>query len=87
MEKWYTIVRTLQDESEHKYNTKLFCEHVFHQLLNARIREKQKFKNRMGPEFEQWVASLLEDFPEYVVREILNDDDFWIETLAITQRI
>lgn len=87
MEKWYSIVRNLQDESENKYLTRKFCEHVFSQLHNARIREKQKFKNRMGPEFEQWAASLTEEYGKDMVTEILNDDDFWIETLLVTQGI
>lgn len=87
MENWYDIVRNLQDESENKYLTKVFAEHVFHQLLNARIREKQKFKNRMGPEFEQWSVSLAEEFPKEMVTEILSDDTFWEETLRITQGI
>lgn len=87
MEKWYTIVRSLQDESENKHMTRKFCEDVFHQLHNARIREKQKFKNRMGPEFEQWAASLAEVYPRDMVTEILNDDEFWTETLLITQGV
>lgn len=87
MEKWYAIVRKLQDESENKYLTRKFCEDVFHDLTNARIREKQKFKNRMGPEFEQWAASLVERYSQDMVTELLNDDEFWIETLQITQGI
>ena len=87
MEKWYTIVRKLQDESEDKYVTRKFAERVFHELHNARIREKQKFKNRMGPEFEHWTASLVQDFGNDMVSEILNDDDFWVETLLVTQGI
>lgn len=87
MEKWYSIVQSLQDESENKNLTKTFCEDVFHELLNARIREKQKFKNRMGPEFEQWSVSLSDRFPRDVVTEILNDDTFWQETLRITQGV
>lgn len=87
MEKWYTIVRKLQDESENKYLTRKFCEHVFHQLYNARIRDKQKFKNRMGPEFEQWTASLVEEFPSEMVTEIIGDDEFWVQLLEITQGV
>jgi hypothetical protein len=87
METWYSIVRKLQDESESKYLTRKFAERVFRELKNARIREKQKFKNRMGPEFEQWVSSLLDDFPEDMVKEIISDDEFWEQTLLVTQRI
>jgi hypothetical protein len=87
MEKWYRLVQTLQDESENKDRTKKFCEHVFHDLLNARIREKQKFKNRMGPEFEQWSTHLATLFPRDMVTEIVSDDEFWEETLRITQSV
>ena len=87
MEKWYSIVQSLQDESENKNMTKKFCEDVFHDLLNARIREKQKFKNRMGPEFEQWSVGLTERYPQGMVTEIISDDTFWEETLRITQRV
>jgi hypothetical protein len=87
MEKWYTLVRTLQDESQNKYLTKKFCEHVCHDLLNVRIREKQKFKNRMGPEFEQWSTHLATLFPRDMVTKIVSDDEFWKETLRITQRV
>ena len=87
MKKWYTIVRRLQDESESKYLTRHFCEEVFHVLKNSRIREKQKFKNRMGPEFEQWTNSLYEEYAKDMVMEILNDDEFWTETMLVTQGI
>ena len=87
MEKWYSIVKSLQDESENKNMPTKFCEDVFHELLNARIREKQKFKNRMGPEFEQWSVSLTERYPQGMVTEIVSDDTFWEETLRITQRV
>ena len=87
MEKWYTIVRKLQDESENKYMTRVFCEKAFHDLYNSRIREKQKFKNRMGPEFEQWVAGLADEYGSEMVNEIISDDEFWAETMLIAQGI
>ena len=85
METWYNIVRRLQDESENKYTTRKFTERVFHELKNGKIREKQKFKNRMGPEFEQWVLSLMDDYSQEFVTEILHDDEFWEETLLLAQ--
>jgi hypothetical protein len=87
MEKWYSIVRTLQDESEDKHATLKFADRVFHDLKNSRIREKQKFKNRMGPEFDQWILRLSDEFAEEMIQEIVNDDEFWELTLLITQRI
>ena len=87
MEKWYDIIRKLQDDSENKYLTRHFAEHVYHVLKNAHIREKQKFKNRMGPEFEQWVSTLIEEYPEELVQAVLSDDEFWTETMLVTQGI
>lgn len=87
METWYNIVRKLQDESEDKYLTRKFCEDIFHDLYNNKLREKQKFKNRMGPEFDQWVTSLSQEYPIDMVREIIADDEFWNETLMLTQGV
>jgi hypothetical protein len=87
MEQWYTIVGNLKDESEDSYKTQLFCHQVYRELRSAKIKDKGKFKNRMGPEFEQWSVRLTQYFPYELVHEILNDDDFWIETLRITQGI
>jgi hypothetical protein len=87
MDTWYSIVRTLEDESEDAYQTQQFVFEVFRQLKGAKLKDKQKFKNRMGPEFERWTAQLVTQFPEDLVKEVLNDDDFWIETLAVTQGI
>ena len=87
MEKWYSIVRNLQDESENKYMTAKFTERVYHDLKNSRIREKQKFKNRMGPEFDQWILRLSDEFAEEMIQEIVNDDEFWELTLLLTQGI
>lgn len=87
MDKWYTILRSLQDESENKYLTRKVCEQIFHELYNAHIKEKQKFKNRMGVEFEQWVNNLINEYSEDMVLEIINDEEFWTETLAITQGV
>jgi hypothetical protein len=41
----------------------------------------------MGPEFEQWSARLIDIYSNELVIEILSDDEFWLETLFITQRI
>jgi hypothetical protein len=87
MEKWYEIVGNLKDESEDPYKTQLFCHQVYRELRNAKIKDKGKFKNRMGPEFEQWAAHLADDYPHALLYEILNDDLFWLETLKLSQRI
>ena len=87
METWYEIVGNLKDESEDSFVTQLFCYQVYQELSSAKIKEKGKFKNRMGPEFEQWSLHLRETYPNAIIIEILNDDDFWLETLKVTQKI
>ncbi len=101
MDKWYRIVRELQDKSEDKYQTRIICEEIFSQLLNGRIREKQKFKNRMGPEFEQWVTSLNDKFTnrlvpkdlvtkelvQEIIQKIIHDEEFWEQTLILTLHV
>jgi hypothetical protein len=85
MDAWYEIVGNLRDESEDSYMTQQFAYQVHRELSSAKIKDKGKFKNRMGPEFEQWSARLATEYPEGLVIEILNDDVFWLETLRVTQ--
>ena len=87
MEKFYTIIGNLKDESENPYKTQLFCHQVYRELRTSKIKDKGKFKNRMGPEFEQWVTRLTNEFGVELVSEIINDDEFWLEILSITQKI
>lgn len=87
MEKWHTMCLTMKDESHEPHLTQLFCHQVFRELRKAKIKEKGKFKQRMGPEFEQWASKLKTEFPEELVIEILNDDEFWLETLLKAQKI
>lgn len=84
MEEWHRIVRNFKDDSENPYLTQLFMYRVFQDLSNRKIKEKVKFKNRMGPEFEQWSAGLEQEYPKELMVEILNDDEFWAETLKVT---
>ncbi len=87
MDKWYEIVGNLRDESEDSYKTQQFVYQVFRELSKAKIKDKGKFKNRMGPEFEQWSSRLIDHYSNELVIEILSDDEFWLETLLITQSI
>ena len=87
MDKWYEIVGNLRDDSENSYMTQQFTHQVYRELRAAKIKDKGKFKNRMGPEFEQWSSRLSELYPNDLVREILSDDEFWLETLLVTQGI
>lgn len=84
MDAWYTKVRQMKDESENTYLTKKFTDKVFYDLSHMRIREKGKFKNRMGPEFENWVAGLASQYSNELINSILGDDDFWNLTLKLT---
>lgn len=87
MEKWYSIVGNLRDESEDPYKTQQFTHQVYRHLRRSKIKDKGKFKNRMGPEFDQWISRLAEEYIPELVQEIINDDEFWLETLFITQGI
>jgi len=87
MESWYKIVGNMRDESEDSYMTQQFAYQVYRELRSAKIKDKGKFKNRMGPEFEQWVSRLTNMYPSELVTEILSDDEFWLETMLVTQRI
>ena len=87
MEQWYSLVRNFRDESEKPNLTENFCKRVFHDIEKIRLRDKAKFKQRVGPEFEAWAASLAEDYPIALSKEILNDDEFWILTLKLARGI
>ena len=41
----------------------------------------------MGTEFEQWTRLLEETYPKEMITEILNDDEFWLETLKLAQNM
>jgi len=84
MEEWYNLVRNFKDESESPYLTKQFINQVFQELKRSRIREKKKFIMRTGSEFESWALHLEEQYPQALVREILNDDEFWNLTLKVS---
>ena len=84
MQAWYSKVRQLKDESESPYGTELCVKKMFHDLKRLRVKDKGKFKQRMGPEFEGWVASLTERFPSSMISAIISDDEFWELTLKLT---
>jgi len=84
MEEWYTIVRNFKDESENPYLTESFCHRVFQDLKRSKIRDKKKFRERTGNEFTTWSYGLELEYPKSLVMEILNDDDFWVQTLKVT---
>lgn len=65
--------------------TQQFVETIFQQLIPRnkllKIKNKDKFSQRLGPEFDLWTESLEEKFPKALVRAILNDDEFWKLTI------
>ena len=84
MEEWYRKVRLLKDESEAPYQTERATHKIFYDLKKSKIREKGKFKNRMGPEFENWEANLRSSFGEELLNAIISDDEFWEMTIKLT---
>jgi hypothetical protein len=85
MEGWNKMVRSLKDESVEPNKTARLCERVFQDLKRIKIKDKKKFYERLGPEFENWALKLEEDYPSYIVVNVLNDDDFWALTLKVTR--
>ncbi len=83
IQQWYSIVRNMRDDSEDSYLTMRFTYRVLHDLERMRVKEKGKFKQRMGPEFESWTSTLAEEFPSELLSEVISDDEFWNLTLKI----
>jgi len=87
MEEWNKAVRILKDESMEPNKTAQLCERVFQDLRRMKIKDKSKFKQRLGPEFENWTVRLEEDYPSYIVVNVLNDDDFWQLTFKVARGV
>lgn len=87
MEEWYSAVRKLKDESENGYKTEEFCHRIFQDIRRMKLvpKEKGKFDQRTGSKFALWTESLEVDYPQEMVTEILNDDDFWKLTLQVSR--
>jgi hypothetical protein len=80
MEDWYREVRNLRDISEEPYKTEDFCHFIWHSLNTMRIKKPEKFKQKIGPEFDSWTHSLEDRFEENLIKPILNNDGFWLLT-------
>jgi hypothetical protein len=89
MEDWYSIVRDYKDSSERPYLIQTFTNRVrldiFRLMRSLPKDRRSKFMQRLGPEFEQWVMELVEDYDENTVKTILNDDEFWEKTLVVSK--
>ena len=89
MENWYSYVRELKDEYGSKgLKVEEICHSVWHSLHRMKkLKDKGKFEKRMGPEFTNWSNSILVQYydNEELVKEIINEDDFWILTLEVSK--
>ena len=87
MEAWYSEVRKLRDVSEDSKLTRDLCFHIYHDLifikLNRKLKEKQKFRERKGAEFDSWTTDLAEGYGSELISEVISTDDFWNETLKV----
>lgn len=76
MERWNSIVRNMDTSPR-------LAEAFFRTVSRMRIKEKNKFMQRMGPEFEYVVSKLSEDFDPEDVRELLSNDEFFTVTMEL----
>jgi hypothetical protein len=84
MQNWYSQVRLLKDVSDKPYTTEKITHRIFYDLKRWKVREKGKFKNRMGPEFEQWIEKLNTEFDKDLLYQVISDDEFWELTINLT---
>jgi hypothetical protein len=85
MEEWNKMVRLLKDDSVEPNKTGQLCERVYQDVHRMRVKDKGKFKQRMGSDFDMWALELQEQFPRHLIIEILNNDEFWKLTLKVTR--
>lgn len=74
-------MRILREESDNPPLVKDFCYRIFQDLKRMKIKDKKKFAQRLGSEFETWREYLEQDFPKPLVHDVLHDDEFWKLTL------
>jgi hypothetical protein len=85
MEEWYHQVRILREESDNDHLVKDFCYRIFQDLKRLKIKDKKKFTQHLGAEFESWREYLETEFPKPLVHDVLYDDEFWKLTLKVTR--
>ena len=81
MQAWYSKVRNLKDDSEKARQTEDICNDIFHYLRRNKIKEKTKFKQRTGGEYNTFIGRMAETYPASSVETIVQDDEFWNLTL------
>jgi 16S rRNA A1518/A1519 N6-dimethyltransferase RsmA/KsgA/DIM1 with predicted DNA glycosylase/AP lyase activity len=84
MEKWYSMVRQLKDESDTPNEVEQACHSIFRGIANRKIKEMKKFEQHMGPEYEQFVEEL--KISEDIKTELLRDDEFFKLTLDLQKK-
>ena len=87
MEAWYSAVRKLKDESHDPKLTRDLCFHIYHDIVfikqNRKLKEKQKFRERTGIEFDAWTTELTENYSSELISEVISTDEFWNQTLKV----
>lgn len=86
MDKWTEILRDMLEDEEPRiqYEIRSITMRIYNDLLTMRIREKLKFREQTGTEFQKWSENLELEFDADIVEEILSDDEFWKTTLKLT---
>ena len=79
MEQWNSLVR------RENLNPRL-AESVFRILSRMRIKDKGKFMQRMGPEFEAFTDKLREEYPETDVQDVVRNDEFFTLTMQLQSK-
>jgi hypothetical protein len=79
MEQWNSLVRKLIASPR-------LAEAVFRILSRMRIKEKGKFMQRMGPEYDYLVSELSEQFDPSDVQYILRNDEFFTLTVELQSK-
>ena len=83
MEEWYSLVRKLEDETENPKILNNATHEIFRTIASLKIKEKHKFEERMGSEFERFVESLKS--PPEMVKYLLWNDEFFTLTMKLQQ--
>jgi hypothetical protein len=87
MEAWYSAVRKLKDESDDPKLTRDCCFRIYHDLVfikqNRKLKEKQKFRERKGVEFDSWTTELSEGYSSEMISEVISNNEFWNESLKV----
>jgi len=75
MEEWYTLVRNMGDERENRKEFENSANTIFRKLALLKIKDKRKFQQRLGNEYETFAENLNTD--------LLNDDAFFELTFKL----